>query len=256
MIKFFRLIRQRLLSEKKLNKYLLYAIGEIVLVVIGILIALQINNWNESKKNLKAKLNYIESFKRDLSLDTLDLSNAIKIMEADIDYHLFLSDRISSQFANKDTLTNIIRFEYYPYFNPANNLNNRTFEQINSVGHINLLDPWMIDLIIKHNSFQLQMTRVIDMSFESLFESLQDFNKEYPIMKQKTDPFGKPLFKKNNGILDEKFWNKSNEQELIGAFNGLLSMKIQNQNNIVQVRKLLLNQTKQILDSLNLAYNE
>lgn len=50
MIKFFRQIRQRLLAQSKFSKYLLYAIGEIVLVVIGILIALQINNWNESRK--------------------------------------------------------------------------------------------------------------------------------------------------------------------------------------------------------------
>jgi len=49
MIKFFRHIRKSLLSENKLNKYLIYAIGEIVLVVIGILIALQINNWNEER---------------------------------------------------------------------------------------------------------------------------------------------------------------------------------------------------------------
>lgn len=51
MIKFFRHIRKSLLSENKFSKYLIYAIGEIVLVVIGILIALQINNWNEGKKN-------------------------------------------------------------------------------------------------------------------------------------------------------------------------------------------------------------
>ena len=50
MIKFFRKIRQNLLSEGKTGKYLKYAIGEIVLVVIGILIALQINNWNENRK--------------------------------------------------------------------------------------------------------------------------------------------------------------------------------------------------------------
>jgi hypothetical protein len=50
MIKFFRKIRQRLLSENKFSKYMLYAIGEIILVVIGILIALQINNWNEQRK--------------------------------------------------------------------------------------------------------------------------------------------------------------------------------------------------------------
>ena len=49
MIKFFRKIRQKLLSENKFSKYLLYALGEIVLVVIGILIALQINNWNQKR---------------------------------------------------------------------------------------------------------------------------------------------------------------------------------------------------------------
>ncbi|WP_282124309.1 DUF6090 family protein [Algibacter mikhailovii] len=48
---FFRTIRQKLLSENKFSKYLLYAIGEIILVVIGILIALQVNHWNVERKN-------------------------------------------------------------------------------------------------------------------------------------------------------------------------------------------------------------
>lgn len=50
MIKVFRKIRQRVLAESKFSKYLLYAIGEILLVIIGILIALQLNNWNEDRK--------------------------------------------------------------------------------------------------------------------------------------------------------------------------------------------------------------
>ena len=59
MIKFFRHIRRHLLSESKFSKYLIYAIGEIILVVIGILIALQFNNWNESRKeNILAKNYY------------------------------------------------------------------------------------------------------------------------------------------------------------------------------------------------------
>ncbi|WP_282134324.1 DUF6090 family protein [Seonamhaeicola maritimus] len=53
MIKIFRNLRKQLLSEGKTSKYLKYAIGEIVLVVIGILIALSINNWNEFKKERK-----------------------------------------------------------------------------------------------------------------------------------------------------------------------------------------------------------
>ncbi len=53
MIKFLRKIRQKMLIDNKFSKYLIYAIGEIILVVIGILIALQINNWNEHQKELK-----------------------------------------------------------------------------------------------------------------------------------------------------------------------------------------------------------
>lgn len=51
MIKFFRKIRQKLITENKFSKYVIYAIGEIILVVIGILIALSINNWNTNKIN-------------------------------------------------------------------------------------------------------------------------------------------------------------------------------------------------------------
>lgn len=51
MLKFFRRIRHKLLAEGKLRRYLIYAIGEIILVVIGILIAVQINNWNENRKD-------------------------------------------------------------------------------------------------------------------------------------------------------------------------------------------------------------
>lgn len=69
MIKFFRRIRQRLLSENRLGKYLLYAIGEIILVVIGILIALQINNANEAKANEERFLGVLQEIKTDLTSD-------------------------------------------------------------------------------------------------------------------------------------------------------------------------------------------
>ena len=67
MIKFFRRIRQQLLSENKFSKYLIYAIGEIILVMIGILLALQVNNWNDLRKG-KSETNKI----------LIELSNEIK----------------------------------------------------------------------------------------------------------------------------------------------------------------------------------
>jgi len=69
MIKFFRKIRQNLLSEGKTGKYLKYAIGEIVLVVIGILIALSINNWNTERINNNRVKQYAKSLVQDLEND-------------------------------------------------------------------------------------------------------------------------------------------------------------------------------------------
>lgn len=69
MIKFFRKIRQQLLVENKTGKYLKYAIGEIVLVVIGILIALQINNWNEEQKLSKERITILHNLRDDLKND-------------------------------------------------------------------------------------------------------------------------------------------------------------------------------------------
>ena len=66
MIKFFRKIRYNLMSTGKTSKYLKYAICEILLVVIGILIALQINNWNEDRKDMVRANSYLERISEDL----------------------------------------------------------------------------------------------------------------------------------------------------------------------------------------------
>ena len=63
LFRFFRTIRLRLLGENKISKYLLYALGEIILVVIGILIALRINNWNENRKLYQEEKATIASLK-------------------------------------------------------------------------------------------------------------------------------------------------------------------------------------------------
>lgn len=85
MIKFFRKIRYSLMSENKTGKYLKYAIGEIVLVVIGILIALQINNWNEERK---AKINENALYSRmitDLIFDENRINRHIQLYKEDLE---------------------------------------------------------------------------------------------------------------------------------------------------------------------------
>lgn len=68
MIKFFGRIRQQLLGEGKTGKYLKYALGEILLVMIGILLALQVNNWNEERKDRVEEITILESLDKNLIL--------------------------------------------------------------------------------------------------------------------------------------------------------------------------------------------
>ena len=81
MISLFRKIRQKLLIENKMGSYLKYAIGEIFLVVIGILIALQINNWNDSRKQRFLEKEFIAGVKNDLIQDKAYIQEIIEIAE-------------------------------------------------------------------------------------------------------------------------------------------------------------------------------
>jgi len=79
MIKFFRQIRLELMEKNKTGKYLKYAIGEIILVVIGILIALQINNYNESRKARNQEVHYLKNLKTDLLLNITELDEYLAV---------------------------------------------------------------------------------------------------------------------------------------------------------------------------------
>lgn len=72
-MKLFRKIRQQLAAENNVVKYLRYAIGEILLVVIGILIALQVNNWNEHRKQRNKERYYLTNIKTDLNRNMAEI---------------------------------------------------------------------------------------------------------------------------------------------------------------------------------------
>ena len=112
MIKFFRNIRRNLLGEDKTAKYFKYAIGEILLVMVGILLALQVNNWNEKRLAKITEIQLLKQLKNDLKANTNDLKfnqrlhrakeNAINTllehMESDLPYHDSLELSLASAF--------------------------------------------------------------------------------------------------------------------------------------------------------------
>jgi hypothetical protein len=79
MISLFRKIRQKLLSQNRITQYITYAIGEIILVVIGILIALQINNWNENRKTSIREQALLTGLKQELTANLQELNRIIEV---------------------------------------------------------------------------------------------------------------------------------------------------------------------------------
>jgi len=117
MIKFFRKIRQKLLSENKFSKYLIYAFGEIILVVIGILIALQINNWNENRKLNSLEIGMLKEINFSLETDLKDLINEEKNLKAKLNSGKIIIGWIESNQGFNDSLSiPFIRMQHPIYF--------------------------------------------------------------------------------------------------------------------------------------------
>ncbi|TXG36878.1 DUF6090 family protein [Seonamhaeicola maritimus] len=119
MIKFFRKIRQKLLAENRFSKYLLYAVGEIVLVVIGILIALQINTWNQEKANQKLEVKILKELKRNLKKDLIEITSDIGVMdENQIRLGEVIKELKNNVNPSDEFYNNVAALKRVPHFDP------------------------------------------------------------------------------------------------------------------------------------------
>ncbi len=180
MIKFFRKIRQNSLMENKTGKYLKYAIGEIVLVVIGILIALNINTWNDNQKTEKYEQEILLLINQNLKNDSIALSNELfKAKEANM-----LTDRLIKQVASKnysDSLNiwmgKIISFEIFKSQSSA-------FEILKAKGIETISD----------NELQLALISYYDENLYLVDQALDDVEQSFkvdwhPIIKKEFSDF-------------------------------------------------------------------
>ncbi|MBU2927114.1 hypothetical protein [Winogradskyella psychrotolerans] len=149
MIKFFRKIRQRLLTENKFSKYLLYAIGEIFLVVLGILIALNINNRNELEKNKKSVVSSLKEIQSNL-LDDIKLSQ-------DVLESYLIDDSIQKKI--------------FDFKNPAT-INDYKNKKITEIGN------YYIDFVINKNGYE-NLMRQIDVMPKNYTPILKDLKNLY-----------------------------------------------------------------------------
>jgi len=88
VLRFFRHIRKSLMEQNKIRTYLLYAIGEILLVVIGIPIALQVNNWNEQRKLDRLELNLLNEIRLNLQDSKAEIESTIQYNQIAMDAYI------------------------------------------------------------------------------------------------------------------------------------------------------------------------
>ena len=104
MIIFFKRTRQFLLKESKYLRYLFYVIGEILLVVVGILIALHINNWNEDKKKEELEISLLKEMQENLKFDLADMQINIGLLERGINSTKIILEAFDKTLPYNDTL--------------------------------------------------------------------------------------------------------------------------------------------------------
>ncbi len=137
MIKLFRNIRKNLLNEGKTTKYFKYAIGEIVLVVIGILIALSINNWNENRKLQIQELNLTKQLLQDAKADSVFFESRVmyqKIRDTIFNNLLNLHKQITVDSISKLTVNDDPFFSRLAYQSNLINNNPDAYDLINDNG--------------------------------------------------------------------------------------------------------------------------
>ena len=156
MIKFFRKIRQKLLVEGKTSKYFKYAIGEIFLVVIGILIALQINNWNQYNQDRKLERELLEQLHSEFESNLDQIEGKISTREKMIKSSIKLLEyKDNNKIENRDSIIEFITFTYLaPTFDPVIN-------DLTSSGRVQLIrSSELKELLSRWTSQIIQVTEV------------------------------------------------------------------------------------------------
>ena len=218
MIKFFRKIRQRLLTENKFSKYLLYAIGEIILVVIGILIALSINNWNEDNKNRTLISNYKKSLIENLVRDSTFIANRINQINSEVIELKQFEKRVSNSQEPLDTILKIARFEYTFTIGVMEHFQKDTYQVLNSTGHIGLFNNELVKKLQELYSLQDRYLSGENGTFETYRRSLSNYSRKYPFS------FGNNLIV-NNTKAARDVWNNISKSEHATEFNALIISK-------------------------------
>lgn len=241
MLRFFRAIRKKLIEKDKVRKYLLYAIGEIILVVIGILIALQVNSWNEDRKKLILRKNYSRALLSDFKSDTLRIQQHLNRVYVDSNRIADIEVRLQADEATYDTIAHIFRYEFKPLISSFS-VDNTNLNSLITTGDIGLYP----------DSIRTELTTLARLQAQSLQNNASSLDKYLTVINETTLEF--PL---DNYFVDmhpkfrDDIWNSADTLKMAGAIDRVLDWKQVYNMNEIRFFSLLLRETTSAIHTLN-----
>jgi hypothetical protein len=174
MARIFSTIRQKLIGEINIKNYLKYAIGEIILLVMGIFIALQINNWNSLRKDHQREIEYLNNIRRDLKEQILNIDAYINFESNQLGNAEDVLQALTNDSFLTDTLLNkLILLTERRTFVP----DDPTFQDLKSTGNLNLIKNFNLrDNIIKYYQLLSLQVSIIGQNNDHFIDELFNQN--------------------------------------------------------------------------------
>ncbi|AGC78073.1 hypothetical protein DDD_2946 [Nonlabens dokdonensis DSW-6] len=200
------------LSRKRIPKYLTYAIGEIILVVIGILIALQINNWNENKKSVKLEQTYYCKIAEDLQVDIRNIDSSLVTIDKRLERtERFLKNLLKIQKDKQVIFKDFIpTFRYYKFIptKPA-------IVDITSSGKLETLrNQTLKNRILSHYTEQDNALQIIEINDNAHIQKIIDIEKFADFGFQEIPQYQNLFDEELQGLLSSTQWQQNSDDEL------------------------------------------
>jgi len=211
MLKFFRHIRQDLIHSGKTSKYFKYAIGEVILVVIGILIALQVNNWNEQRKIKEQQNTFLKSVKKDLNTDATFLKRYLKKLELDNNKLKEQSNRINEVSYNIDSLIDYAKNHIDVSMTPFGGFSNNTYESTKASGNVEIIDDPLKQELFELSVLQEKVQEEYISFRNSYYDEIEAISEKYTV------PVSFSFIKK--GSINDIIWTNIDEKDLAQRLN-------------------------------------
>ena len=228
-------------DDNKPMKYARYAIGEIALVVIGILIALQINTWNEERKDNKKLKMYVKDLVSDLEKDTLNLNNYIWYSGKEMEQLKEIHDYINrpDSMITIDSIINIVpKISFFNSRPPS--LNTETFNTLVSTGDVELIPESQMNELKSLNFHYKDYEYGSDFNLNIIVESLMAY----------LDGYGFLLSEEKNSLVYLSQMENFDEAEFLNKLNNYVGAKLFTYGVLRSHTEIVLKYSEQTLASL------